>query len=165
MDSRSKILPLEKLPQRIAELRSQNRCIVLTNGCFDILHAGHVRYLEEARALGGALVVAINDDESVRAIKEPGRPINPAADRAEVIAALEAVDIVTVFGDRTAEHVTDLVAPDVYVKGGDYSSDPDSDRFPAEGHIARRHGGEVRILNLVPGHSTTAVLGRLRATR
>lgn len=136
---------------------------MLTNGCFDIVHAGHVRYLEAARSLGDVLVVAVNSDASVRDLKEPGRPINREQDRLQVVAGLGAVDLVTLFADRTAEVVAEKVIPDVYVKGGDYSADPDSDRFPIEGHMVLSTGGEVRIIELVQGYSTSDLITRIRA--
>ena len=135
------------------------RPIVLTNGVFDILHRVHVTYLAQARALGASLVVAINDDDSVRALgKGPERPINPGADRAAVIAALESVSLVTLFSETVPLPVVELVRPDVYVKGGDYAMD----RVP-EAEVARRLGARVAALPLLPGRSTTRLVAKLRA--
>lgn len=138
---------------------------MLTNGCFDLIHLGHVRYLEEARALGDALAVAVNGDESVRRLKGHGRPLIPEAERAEVVAGLAAVDWVVVFHEDTAESLVSSVRPAVYVKGGDYSADARSPRFPPEGRAAQAVGGMVRILELVPGRSTSAILERAVTSR
>lgn len=139
-------------------MRERNARLVLTNGCFDLLHVGHVRYLQAARQLGDALVVAVNSDRSVRRIKGDGRPLTPENERAEIVAALECVDRVMVFDGDTAADVVTAVQPAVYVKGGDYSSSVDDDRFPPEGHAAHAYGGEVVIVPYVAGHSTTATL-------
>jgi rfaE bifunctional protein nucleotidyltransferase chain/domain len=131
--------------------------LVFTNGCFDLLHVGHVRYLQEARQLGDALIVAVNGDAGVRALKGPGRPVNAELDRAEVIAALECVDFVTIFPEMRATNVLRAVRPHVYVKGGDYTPDTlDAD----ERQVLDEIGAEIRIVSLVPGKSTTAMLQR-----
>lgn len=145
-------------------LRAEGKRLVLTNGCFDILHVGHVRYLDQARLLGDVLVVGVNSDESVRRLKGAGRPVTGEHDRAEVVAALEAVDFVTVFEEDTATELVTAVQPDVYVKGGDYSADPDAPGFPVEGHMVRAYGGEVRIIPFVAGHSTTGILRRVEGS-
>ena len=116
-----KILSVEEMARRAEEIRESGGRLVLTNGCFDLLHVGHVRYLEQARELGDFLAVAVNGDESVRTLKGPGRPLNSAADRAEVLAALACVDFVTVFPAVRATEVITAVRPAIYVKGGDYS--------------------------------------------
>jgi rfaE bifunctional protein nucleotidyltransferase chain/domain len=128
-----------------------------------VLHLGHVRYLEAARALGDVLAVAVNGDRSVRRLKGPNRPITGEQDRAAVVAALEAVDLVTIFHEDTAESLVKEICPAVYVKGGDYSSDPASESFPVEGHVVLRQGGEVRVVGYVPGRSSTDTLQRLQA--
>jgi rfaE bifunctional protein nucleotidyltransferase chain/domain len=134
------------------------RPVVLTNGVFDILHRGHVSYLEQARALGASLVVALNSDASVRQLgKGPERPIHGQDDRACVLAALEAVTLVTIFDETVPLTVLDLVRPDVYVKGGDY----DMDRIE-EARLVRSWGGTALALPFVPGHSTTGTVRRLR---
>lgn len=143
-------------------MQAEGRRLVLTNGCFDLLHAGHVRYLGQARELGDALVVALNDDASVRRLKGEGRPLNTAEDRAEVLSALEDVDYVTVFDEDDAMAVVKAVRPAVYVKGGDYDSDPESSSFPPEGKAVRAYGGQVVILPYVEGRSTTGLLERVR---
>lgn len=137
--------------------------MVLTNGCFDVLHAGHVRYLAAARSLGDALVVGINSDESVRRLKGPGRPVTGQEERAEIIAALAAVDWVTIFDEDTASELVEALRPALYVKGGDYSSDAESERFPVEGLVARRLGGDVRIVDFVPDRSSTRLLREISA--
>jgi rfaE bifunctional protein nucleotidyltransferase chain/domain len=129
--------------------------IVFTNGCFDILHVGHVRYLQAAKELGGQLVVGLNGDQSVRAIKGPGRPINNEADRSEVLAALAAVDHVIVFSDPRVTRLVNELRPHIYVKGGDYTIDT---LDPEELGALRQVGAQIRILPLVPGKSTTALL-------
>lgn len=139
------------------EMREQGRVLVFTNGCFDLLHVGHTRYLQEARALGDALVVAVNGDESVRALKGPTRPINTEDDRAEVLAALACVDHVTVFHEERVAAVIREVCPHLYVKGGDYTLET---LHPEEVAALRETGAELRILPLVPGKSTTATLRR-----
>lgn len=159
----SKVLSRPELARRSALLRAEGRRLVLTNGCFDLLHAGHVRYLHEARALGDSLAVALNGDASVRRLKGHDRPINDAADRAEVLAALTDVDFVTVFEDDEATGVVEEVRPAVYVKGGDYSADPASGRFPPEGTAALAAGAEVVIVPFLSGRSTSGLIERLRS--
>jgi D-beta-D-heptose 7-phosphate kinase / D-beta-D-heptose 1-phosphate adenosyltransferase len=148
----------EQLAQRIAKHRNAGQRIVFTNGCFDVLHRGHVAYLSEAKAAGDVLVVAINSDESVRALKGPERPINSEADRAAVLNALECVDYVTVFNTDTPAPLIRLVKPDLYVKGGDYTPE-----MLSETAVVRSYGGEVRILGYVADHSTTETIQRIRA--
>lgn len=131
----------------------------MTNGCFDVLHVGHVRYLRQARALGEALLVLLNGDASVRALKGPGRPINVEGDRAEVLAALEAVDAVTIFDTPRCDDLLRLTEPDVYAKGGDYTPE---NLDVGEREALEACGAEIRILPLVPGQSTTATIGRMR---
>lgn len=155
-------MSLRQLVQLSARMRAEGKRLVLTNGCFDILHAGHVRYLHSARTLGDALVVALNGDRSVSRLKGRGRPLNSWADRAEVLAALADVDYVTALNDNDACLVVREVQPAVYVKGGDYDSSPDSARFPPEGRVVAEYGGEVRILPYLPGRSTTQMVDMLR---
>lgn len=156
-----KILPREELARRSYDLRAAGRRLVLTNGCFDLLHVGHVRYLAAARSMGDVLAVGINSDASVRRLKGPNRPVNPQADRAEVLAALESVDFVTVFDEDTATALAEIVSPSVYVKGGDYSSDPSDPNFPIEGLAVLQRGGQVRTVDYVPGRSTSEILRQL----
>lgn len=139
-------------------LDAAGRRIVFTNGCFDLLHAGHVRYLQQARGLGDALVVGLNSDRSVRELKGEGRPLNPQADRAEVLAALGCVDYVVVFDGKRATDLLRTVRPHVYAKGGDYT--PDS-LDPEERGALEACGADIKILPLVPGRSTTALVGKI----
>jgi rfaE bifunctional protein nucleotidyltransferase chain/domain len=142
------------------ELDAQGRKLVFTNGVFDLLHVGHVRYLEQARSLGHALVVAVNGDASVRALKGPTRPINAEQDRAEVLAALECVSYVTIFPETRVTGLVETIRPQVYAKGGDYtveSLDP-GERAALEGA-----GSEIRILSLVAGKSTTAIIAKWKS--
>lgn len=142
-----------------AALRAHGQRIVFTNGCFDILHVGHVRYLGAARALGDCLVVGLNSDASVRRLKGPARPVNEEADRAEVLDALRAVDYVTIFDEPTAAELIEIIRPDVYVKGGDYTI-----ATLPEAKIVRDYGGRVEFIDLVPERSTTRVIEKLRGT-
>lgn len=130
--------------------------IVFTNGCFDILHAGHVRYLETARSFGDCLVLGLNTDASVRGNKGPSRPINSELDRAEVVGALKSVDYVVLFGEKTAETIIAKVHPDVYVKGGDYTLET----LP-EAKIVQSYGGRVEFVQMVAGRSTTNVIKKI----
>ncbi|MBL9132584.1 MAG: phosphoribosylglycinamide formyltransferase [Verrucomicrobiaceae bacterium] len=142
------------------QMDAQGKKLVFTNGCFDLLHAGHVRYLAEARALGDAMVVALNSDASVRALKGPERPLNCENDRAEVLCALKAVDAVVVFGDERATKLIETIRPHVYAKGGDYTVES----LNAEERAALQAvGAEIRILPLVPGRSTTATIQKMHA--
>jgi rfaE bifunctional protein nucleotidyltransferase chain/domain len=160
---RRKILSLSELEQHSASIRERDGSLVLTNGCFDLLHIGHTRYLQAARDLGDALVVAVNSDRSVRDIKGEGRPLTPEDDRTEIVAALESVDYVVLFDDDTAVGVVAAVRPAIYVKGGNYSSSVDDDAFPPEGHAARAYGGRVVIVPYVAGHSTSNIIHTLAA--
>ena len=155
-----KILTLDVLPLWRAERRAEGRQLVVTNGCFDLLHAGHVTYLEAARNLGDLLLVGLNGDDSVRVLKGPLRPLNPASDRALVLAALECVDAVCVFPEPRADRFLGLALPEVYVKGGDYTLET---LDPDERRVVEDHGGRIVIIPLVPGKSTSALLARWRA--
>ena len=132
--------------------------MVLTNGCFDLLHRGHVRYLSAAAELGDLLVVGVNSDRSVRQLKDPDRPLVPEDQRAEVLAALVCVDYVTIFDEPTAIELVQAVRPDVYVKGGDYAG-----RLPPEAPVVEALGGEFRLVELDPGLSTSDLVRRIRA--
>jgi len=143
-----------------ARLRSDGRSVVFTNGVFDILHAGHIRYLEQARSFGDALIVAVNSDASVRAIKGPSRPINPESERAEMLAALQFVDAVVIFDEVTPAGIVELIQPDVLVKGADWAADAIVGRETVE-----RRGGRVERVKIEEGLSTTAIVDRVRAVR
>lgn len=137
--------------------RPRDRRIVFTNGCFDLLHPGHVRYLAQARALGDVLVVGLNSDASARRLKGAGRPLVPEADRAAVLAALRSVDAVTLFDEDTPLELIGALLPDVLVKGGDYDLDAIVGR-----EVVEEAGGDVRVLPFLEGYSTTDILDRLK---
>ena len=137
-------------------LKRQGKKIVFTNGCFDILHAGHVRYLTAAKNLGDVLIVGLNTDESVRRLKGSTRPVNNENDRAEVLLGLKAVDYVIFFGEQTAENLISEVKPDIYAKGGDYTLET----LP-EAKIVQSYGGEVKFIPLVAGKSTTNIIKKV----
>jgi len=144
----------------LAAIAGSGRKIVFTNGCFDLLHVGHVRYLQAARALGEALLVAVNGDASVRSLKGPSRPINTEAERAEVLASLECVDFVTVFHSDRVTSLLRAIHPPIYVKGGDYSIESlNAEELGA----LREMGSAIHILPLVPGKSTTLIIGKMGA--
>jgi len=153
-----KLIPADRLPAWRAALRASGRKLVVTNGCFDLLHVGHVTYLAAARALGDVLLLGLNGDASVRELKGPARPLNPENDRALVLAALAAVDAVSIFSERSAADFLARAQPDIYVKGGDYTLDTINQ---AERRIVEAGGGRVIILPLVPGRSTTGLLEKL----
>jgi rfaE bifunctional protein nucleotidyltransferase chain/domain len=155
---RARILTAEALSGVRDQMERAGQKLVFTNGCFDLLHAGHVRYLQQARELGHALAVGLNSDRSVRELKGEGRPINAEDDRAEVVAALGCVDYVVIFDGKQATDLLRAVRPQVYAKGGDYT--PES-LDPDERAILAAADAEVQILPLLPGRSTTAVLERM----
>jgi len=152
-----KVVELEKLSRRCTELRRAGRKVVATNGCFDLLHVGHIRYLQNARALGDLLVVGLNGDGSVRELKRAPRPITPERERAEILAALECVDAVVIFDELTPREVIAGLLPDVLVKGGDWPGDQIVGREEVEGA-----GGRVISIPVVPGYSTTEILRKIR---
>ncbi len=158
MNFREKIISWEHLPQWRAQVRASGKQLVVTNGCFDLLHAGHVSYLETARKLGDLLLVGLNGDESVHQLKGEGRPVNAEQDRAAVLAALESVSGVCIFTDRSANGFLAVCRPDVYVKGGDYTVDtiPQDERRTVE-----NAGGTIKFIPFVPGKSTTALLKKI----
>jgi len=152
----SKIVSPAKLYSALKKDLKKGKKIVFTNGCFDILHAGHVSYLEKARKLGDVLVVALNTDESTRRLKGPSRPVNPLKDRAKVVAALESVSYVTWFGEDTPLKLIRNILPDVLVKGGDYRpKDIVGYREVVE------HGGSVKVISFLRGRSTTGILKKM----
>ena len=153
-----KILTWESLPAWRLRQRAAGKKIVVTNGCFDLLHVGHVAGLEAARSLGDALLVGVNSDAAVRELKGPDRPINAEADRATLLAALQSVDAVCVFAERTAARFLAAAQPDIYVKGGDYTLETLNQE---ERRIVEAAGGTIAFLALVPGKSTTAILKKI----
>lgn len=155
----SKLIQRQALPEWRERIRAEGRKLVVTNGCFDILHRGHVEYLAAARQQGDLLLVGLNSDASVRVLKGPERPLNTEEDRAVVLAALESVSAVCVFSEKSAAAFLAAARPDVYVKGGDYTLDTLNQE---ERLLVERAGGKIVILPLVPGKSTTALLNRTR---
>jgi rfaE bifunctional protein nucleotidyltransferase chain/domain len=154
----SRILPRDEAVALAQRLRQQGRTVVFTNGVFDILHPGHVRYLADARACGDALIVGINSDRSVRALdKGPERPVYPERERAEIVAALRVVDAVVIFDDETPLSIITALQPDVLVKGADWAADAIVGR-----EVLEARGGRVVRISLAEGYSTSSILARLR---
>jgi D-glycero-beta-D-manno-heptose 1-phosphate adenylyltransferase len=158
MSFRDKIIPWAKLPAWRETVRTMGQRLVVTNGCFDILHLGHVTYLESARQHGDLLLVGVNGDAAVRELKGPDRPLNPESDRAAIVAALACVDAVCIFEQRSALQFLTAAQPDVWVKGGDYTVETINQD---ERRAVEKGGGEVVILPLVPGKSTTSLLQKI----
>lgn len=158
MDFREKILDAGALPAWREALRAEGRTLAATNGCFDILHAGHVNYLQAARNKADALIVGLNSDRSTTELKGPDRPIHTEADRAAVLAALESVNAVFIFDDLRATSFLQIAQPDIYVKGGDYTVD----QLPAEERaIIEAQGGRITVLGHLPGKSSTEIARRI----
>jgi rfaE bifunctional protein nucleotidyltransferase chain/domain len=155
---REKIIAWEILPEWRAAMRASGRKLVVTNGCFDILHLGHVTYLESARNFGDALLVGVNGDDATRQLKGAGRPVNSEKDRAAVLAALASVDGVCIFADKTAVKFLSAAKPDIYVKGGDYALDTLNQD---ERRVVESAGGKIVIIPFVPGKSTTELLEKI----
>ncbi len=155
--ARSKIGTLEEVRKRVAEARASGRTVALANGCFDILHVGHVRYLAGARAEAGVLVVGVNGDDSVRRLKGPGRPILPAEDRALLVAGLRHVDHVVVFEEDDATRLLLALRPDVHCKGTDYTVETVPER-----EVVRSYGGRVAIVGDPKDHDTKGLIARIR---
>jgi len=154
--AKSKILDRTALRQRVDEWRHAGERVTLANGCFDLLHVGHVRYLHAAKELGGRLVVAINSDDSVRSLKGEGRPLMPAEERAEILAALADVDAVVIFPERDVRALIREIRPDLQAKGTDYTAEnvPEAD-------VVREHGGRVAIVGDPKNHSASEIINRL----
>jgi len=155
------IVSLDEMQRIRTALQAGGQRVVLTNGCFDLLHRGHVVYLQKARAYGDVLVVALNSDASVRAFKGPDRPLVHQDDRATVLAALAAVDYVVIFDEPTAEALVACLRPDVYVKGGDY--DPSTNKPLPEAAVVRAYGGEMVFIPYLPGYSTSILIDTILA--
>jgi D-glycero-beta-D-manno-heptose 1-phosphate adenylyltransferase len=155
-----RVLSIEQLTDEIRREREAGRTVALANGCFDVLHVGHVRYLQGAAAEADRLVVAVNDDESVAALKGPGRPILPASDRVELVAALRGVDYVVTFGERTVERLLRLIKPDVHCKGTDYTIDSVPERS-----VVLEYGGRTAIVGDPKSHATRALIDRIARPR
>ena len=151
-----KIKSIDKLREIVEKLKKQNKIIVTTNGVFDILHIGHIRYLQEAKKLGDILIVAINSDVSTKKIKGPKRPLNNENDRAEALAALQCVDFVAIFNEENPIKFLEVIKPNVHVKGGDYKIDEIIEKNTVE-----KNGGEVKLIPEVKGYSTTKFIKRI----
>src|SRR5579859_585080 len=166
-DSRHKIIDRFELASEVRRRQQVGERSVFTNGCFDLLHLGHVRYLQEARALGDFLILGLNSDESVRLLKGPGRPLIPENERAEILAALTCIDYVVIFAEPTAGPLVDDARPAIYVKGGDYAlagdalEVPDTSRLPEAG-VVEAYGGSVRLISYVPRHSTSELIEAIK---
>ena len=153
-----KIIPWEQLASWRAAVRKSGKRLVVTNGCFDLLHLGHVTYLDGARELGDALLIGVNSDDAVRQLKGPERPVNSEQDRAAVLAALQSVSGVCLFREKTATRFLEAAQPDIYVKGGDYNLETINQD---ERRAVEQAGGQIRFVPVVPGRSTTALLKKL----
>ena len=158
---KTKIIDMDELAARAEVLRAAGKKLVVTNGCFDLLHVGHVRYLQAARTLGDLLAVGLNGDRSVRELKGNGRPITAESDRAEVLAALQCVDLVTIFPQTRATQFIAAIKPAIYVKGGDYSSETLDEEERA---VLKEVGAEIRIIPFESGYSTSRLLEQICKT-
>ncbi len=158
MNFREKIIAWNQLPTWRNQWRASGKKLVVTNGCFDLLHLGHVTYLENARNFGGALLLGVNGDAAVRKLKGPGRPVNSEADRAAVLAALQSVDGVCIFTEPTATQFLAAAQPDIYVKGGDYTLETLNQD---ERRTVESTGGKIMLVPFVPGKSTTGLLEKI----
>ncbi len=152
-----KLVKEDEINALIKKLRSENKTIVFTNGCFDILHAGHVRYLKESKSKGDVLIVGLNSDSSIKKIKGESRPINNEQDRTEVLSALENVNYIIVFNETTPVKLLDKIKPDIYTKGADYTIEtlPEAD-------TVIKNGGRVEFIKLVEGKSTTKIIDKIK---
>ena len=155
----SRVLTLDEAILQFGREKRNGKRVVFTNGCFDLLHPGHIQSFQRARALGDILIVGVNGDASVRALKGPGRPVIPEKERAEILAALECVDAVIIFQEETPREVIARLLPDVLVKGGDWPADQIVGREEVEAT-----GGRVVLAPVIPGYSTTAILRKIRET-
>ena len=160
-----KVLSCDELADVVLRRQAAGERGVFTNGCFDLLHLGHVRYLQQARTLGDFLVLGLNNDDSARLLKGPGRPLVPERERAEILAALACIDYVTIFGEPTAGPLVASLQPAIYVKGGDYAAEhgdvPDASRLP-ETKVVQAYGGIVRLIPYLPHHSTTELIEAIK---
>jgi len=163
--AQNKILSREKLATEVLRRQQAGERAVFTNGCFDLLHLGHVRYLREARSLGDFLILGLNSDISTRMLKGPGRPLVSEVERAEILAALTCIDYITIFSEPTAGPLVALLQPAIYVKGGDYasidSSAPDLTRLP-EAKVVHEYGGTVHLIPYLLHHSTTELIAAIK---
>ncbi|MBI2651242.1 D-glycero-beta-D-manno-heptose 1-phosphate adenylyltransferase [Candidatus Woesearchaeota archaeon] len=154
---RKKILTKEALKKTVENLKKQNKKIVTTNGVFDILHIGHIRYLQEAKKLGDVLIVAVNSDSSVKKIKGPKRPLNNENDRAEALASLECIDYATIFSEDNPIKILEIIKPNIHAKGSDYNISQIIEKDAVE-----KNKGKIALIPLVKGHSTTQLINKIR---
>ena len=152
-----KVIPYEEIQKIAEDLKADGKTVVFTNGCFDIIHAGHVRYLQAAKELGDCLILGLNSDQSVRSLKGPTRPINHQDDRAEVVSALSAVDYVVIFEESTAENLVTAIKPAIYAKGGDYNI-----KALPEAAIVAQYGGKTILIPEVPGRSSSNIIKKMQ---
>lgn len=152
-----RVVDRKTLIDRVREARERGLTVVLANGCFDVLHAGHVRYLEAAKSIGNILVVGINSDQQVARLKGPGRPLLPESERAEIVAALAAVDLVTIFDEPTVAELLMAIKPDIHAKGTDYTEDSVPER-----DVVRSFGGRTAIVGDPKDHSTSEMIRRVK---
>lgn len=165
LTTRQKIRTRVELAFEVARRQANGERGVFTNGCFDLLHLGHVRYLQDARALGDFLVLGLNGDESLRQLKGPGRPLVPEDERAEILAALSCIDYVTIFPEITAIALVEALKPAIYVKGGDWAGVKDGhleQKTLPEAPSVLAYGGEIRLIPYLPGHSTTELIAAIK---
>ncbi len=163
--SSKKILDRAALAREVQRRQAAGERGVFTNGCFDLIHLGHVCYLQEARSLGDFLILGLNSDDGVRLLKGEGRPLAPEDERARILAAFSCIDYVTIFPEPTAGPLVALLQPSIYVKGGDYAGSeneiPDLDRLP-EARVVHEYGGQVRLISYLPHHSTTELIAAIK---
>ncbi len=152
-----RVIQRDKLQELLSVLRANKKKIVATNGCFDILHVGHVRYLKKSKSFGDVLIVGLNSDKSVRSIKGPTRPINPEEDRAEVLCALESVDYVVLFDEDSPKDLLEIIKPNIYTKGADYTL-----KTLPEADVILRNNGWVEFIDFVEGKSTTKIIDKIK---
>ncbi len=152
-----KLINQNEIPKLIQKLKSENKKTVMTNGCFDILHAGHVRYLKKSKECGDVLIVGLNSDKSVKMLKGDSRPINNEQDRAEVLSGLESVDYIIIFDELSPSKLLEAVKPDIYTKGADYTLET----LP-ETKTVQSYGGEIKFIELVEGKSTTKIIDKIK---
>lgn len=160
-----KILDRNALAHEVQRRQAAGERGVFTNGCFDLIHLGHVCYLQEARSLGDFLILGLNNDEGVRLLKGKGRPLVPEDERASILAAFMCIDYINIFSEPTAESLVALLQPSIYVKGGDYAGSendtPDLNRLP-EARVVHEYGGQVRLIPYLPHHSTTELIAAIK---
>ncbi len=152
-----KLIEKNDIDDFLQTLKKENKTTVMTNGCFDILHAGHVRYLKESKKFGDVLIVGLNSDISVRALKGAGRPVNPEYDRAEVLAGLESVDYIILFDEISPVKLLEKIKPDIYTKGADYTVET----LP-EASVIQSYGGKIQFIDLLEGRSTTKIIDKIK---